>query len=113
MPRRLPTTCTRPSCHNLAPCPDHARDTDRDRDRNGPRYTTPMRREAATIRANAIGKTCWRCGKPILPGQRVQAGHTVDRVRRPGSLPDAPEHAACNESAGGKLAHRKPPRRPV
>lgn len=106
MPRRLPPTCRNPGCNQLTPCPTHGRDSDRDRERNGQRYTPAMRRAAATIRAGAIGQTCPRCGLPIQPGQRVQAGHSVDRVAAPGSLPDRPEHAACNEAAGGKTAHR-------
>ena len=107
MPRRLPTTCRRPGCAQLTPCPDHSRDSSKDRERNGPRYTPTMRRAAAKIRADAIGKTCPRCGLPIQPGQAVDAGHAIDRARAPGTLPDRPEHASCNRSAGGHSAHRQ------
>lgn len=107
MPKRLPTTCPRPGCNQLSPCPQHGRDSSKDRERNGTRYTPAMRRAAARIRADATGKTCPRCGHTILPGQAVDAGHSIDRVSAPGTMPDRPEHASCNRAAGGRASHRR------
>lgn len=47
---------------------------------------------------------CRRCGRPVLASQRWQVGHIVDRYLG-GSDAVAnqwPEHARCNEGAGGR-----------
>ena len=44
---------------------------------------------------------CWRCLKPINPGQAFDLGHD-DNDR---SIIRGPEHQSCNRSAAGKSAH--------
>ncbi|HEY2957373.1 MAG TPA: hypothetical protein VGM21_04055 [Actinomycetota bacterium] len=54
----------------------------------------------------AVGSRCWRCGRPILPGQPVDLGHDDDN---PG-LYRGLEHARCNRQAGaakGKARRRE------
>ncbi len=50
------------------------------------------------------GAVCWRCGRPILPGQSWHAGHVIGREHGgPDSIENlAPEHERCSTSAGGK-----------
>ena len=53
------------------------------------------------------GVPCARCPFPILPGQRWDIGHTIDRAIG-GTDADglSPEHARCNRAAGGRLGHQ-------
>lgn len=51
------------------------------------------------------GEACPYCGRPVWPGQRLDADHAVPRV-----LGDAPgplrwAHARCNRSAGARLGN--------
>lgn len=59
--------------------------------------------------ASRLPLPCRRCPYPVLPTQRWQVGHIVDRSL--GGTDDVsnqwPEHARCNESAGGKLGAAK------
>lgn len=50
-----------------------------------------------------IGTPCPRCGNPMLPGQKLDAGHTVDRALGGHNSPLRWEHARCNRRAGGRL----------
>lgn len=46
------------------------------------------------------------CGKPILPGQPWDLGHTTDVALGGTNSTKTPQHASpCNRSAGGRLAH--------
>lgn len=46
---------------------------------------------------------CWRCGEMIWPGDAFDLGHVHDRALGGGDDDLAPEHRACNRSAGGRL----------
>lgn len=39
---------------------------------------------------------CRRCGRPMLPGQPLDAGHPDRDLARDGGVADALEHASCN-----------------
>src|SRR5260370_1228095 len=49
-----------------------------------------------------IGMPCWRCGLPMLPGQKLDLGHVVDVADGGMGGPVALEHSSCNRRAGGK-----------
>lgn len=62
----------------------------------------------------AYGRPCARCGRLMLPGQRLHLGHTVDLAEDPQSIADRMEHAdyrdcpaGGNTSAGGRLSGRR------
>ena len=66
-----------------------------------------------SARIEAGDVACGRCALPILPGQRWDLGHVVDRALG-GTTADGvtPEHARCNRSAGGRLGHAMAGRTP-
>lgn len=61
--------------------------------------------KARALWAARLPLPCRRCGRPVHPGQRWQVGHVIDRARGGSDHLENqwPEHAYCNESAGGKL----------
>lgn len=61
----------------------------------------------ALMLPDAVGKPCRRCGKPMLPGQALDAGHPEGRAlaQDPSSRADAMEHASCNRAAGATLGN--------
>lgn len=67
-------------------------------------YDSRHDREAKTAKAKAIRERtpCPRCGLPILPGQRLDYGHTIARSIDPTSRANRVEHAHCNRSAGAR-----------
>jgi hypothetical protein len=76
-----------------------------------------MRRHyAPTVRAGKA--TCWRCGKPIRPGQQWDVGHddhdrTITRGPEHARRADCPEHG--NRATSGRTPPRgtpSPPPRP-
>ena len=75
--------------------------------------TRPYGREHQQRRAQmlpeAIGMPCRRCGKPMLPGQALDAGHPDGRAlaQDPSSVADAIEHASCNRAAGAVLGNQR------
>ena len=48
---------------------------------------------------------CRRCGRPVLASQRWHVGHIRDRYAggSDATTNQWPEHATCNERAGGKV----------
>lgn len=67
------------------------------------------RRRRIAIEA-AYGCPCPRCGEPMLRGQRLDFGHTLDRALHPLAKADRMEHADSsdcpeggNRSAGARL----------
>lgn len=63
------------------------------------------RRQRAAL-APWEGQPCPRCGQPMLEGQRIDAGHSVDRVLGGAGSALRWEHARCNRSAGASLGNR-------
>jgi len=54
-------------------------------------------------RAVAAGQaTCWRCGRPIRPGEPWHLGHSDDGSRWMGA-----QHAYCNTSAAARMTNAK------
>ena len=50
----------------------------------------------------AYGQPCPRCGRPLLPWQALDLGHTDDRAGYNGI-----EHAKCNRAAGARLGNAR------
>lgn len=46
---------------------------------------------------------CWRCGRPIVPGQLWDMGHVTDLARGGDPNEMLPEHRGHNRSEGGRL----------
>ena len=58
------------------------------------------------------GDPCPRCGLPMWPDQRLDAGHVVDSVFGGDDGPRRWEHAKCNQAAGASLGGRLRSRKP-
>ena len=54
-----------------------------------------------------LGKPCPRCGLPMLRGQEVDAGHSVDLAFDPEAVADRLEHASCGRRAGQALSTQR------
>lgn len=68
-----------------------------------------VRRARARISARGWPQPCCRCGRMVQPHERWQVDHyPISREQGKAlgipldTLPTAPAHARCNESAGGK-----------
>ena len=48
------------------------------------------------LRAYVPGTPCPVCDQPMLPGQALDAGHSVDLRDNPNAKADRLEHASCN-----------------
>lgn len=66
------------------------------------KYGLPHRAERERLRplVEAGRAVCWRCEKPILPGEPWHLGHSDDGLRWEG-----PEHARCTTSDGGRKGY--------
>lgn len=100
--------CSTPGCPTLIPtsgrCPVHARAHDQARgSRQSRGYDAKhdrLRREWAPLVADGTIQ-CARCDRYINTGEPWALDHNDDRTSYLG-----PSHTRCNNSAGGKAAHR-------
>jgi len=53
---------------------------------------------------HALNTPCPRCGEPMLKGQDLDLGHSVDLADDPNAVGDRIEHASCNRKAGAEAA---------
>ncbi len=84
------------------------------RPRKGSHYTAEERPQRKVLQANRPnGQPCPRCGYPMLPGQRLDTGHVIDKVMGGANLGLRWEHARCGRSAGATVGNglRQAPRR--
>lgn len=51
---------------------------------------------------------CWRTGKPILPTDKWDLGHTIDRADGGTDNHAHPEHASPNRAAGARRSNSRP-----
>lgn len=113
MAPRAPKHCGRPGCDETVQgrtyCVDH--EAERQRELTARRgnfrqrgYDSTHDREARAAKKRAIAnrELCPRCGQPMLPGQRLDYGHTVARSINPTSRANRVEHAHCNRQAGNR-----------
>lgn len=104
---RAQHVCAQPDCPELTTarhCAAHARTAEQARgtrrQRGYDRVHDRLRRQwKPKVVAGLVN--CARCGGPIHPGQEWALDHTDDRAGYLG-----PSHKTCNNSAGGKAAHR-------
>jgi hypothetical protein len=64
------------------------------------------RRAIAAVKVVKGEAVCWRCGKPIVPGEPWELGHDDEGTEHRG-----PEHRYCNRSAAGKRTRERLRRR--
>jgi len=86
------------SDHRCATCASAWHAT-RDRGRGTARARGYDARHDATRRRllpQAYGQPCPRCGEPMMPGQRLDLGHTVALRVDPTARGDRIEHSDCN-----------------
>jgi hypothetical protein len=62
-------------------------------------YGTSHQELRKALLPQAYGKPCYRCGKPMLPGQELHLDHTDDRTGYGGF-----SHRACNLRAAARKA---------
>lgn len=68
-----------------------------------PAYGSAHQRRRAELLPKAYGTPCPRCGLPMLKGQALQLGHSVDLALNPRAVGDRIEHAGCNQAAGRQV----------
>ncbi|MFW6776087.1 hypothetical protein ACOACO_17520 [Nocardioides sp. CPCC 205120] len=61
----------------------------------------------ARLLPDAYGTPCPRCGKPMLKGQDLDLGHTVDVADGATGPGDRIEHTSCNRSDGATAQQRR------
>lgn len=103
--------CPRPSCPRIITdgsryCPAHAREYEAKRGSTSARgYGSAHQRLRAAWQARIDrGEVvhCARCGQRIDAGMDWALDHNADRTGYLG-----PSHTACNNSAGGRAAHKQ------
>lgn len=57
--------------------------------------------------ADAYNTPCPRCGKPMLKGQDLDLGHSVDVADGNTGPGDRIEHASCNRSDGAAAQQKR------
>lgn len=98
--------CGRLTDHPGRRCPDcttawhQARDATRGTARQRGYDAGHDRTRAALLATLVPGTACPRCGRPMLPSQDLDAGHSTARSRDRRSRADRLEHSHCNRSAG-------------
>lgn len=102
--------CPKPGCPQPAEgryCPAHNKDYEKargSRQKRGYGSNHYRQRAVAARQVEAGLVNCARCGQRIHPGTEWALDHDdTDRTKYLG-----PSHKHCNDSAGGKAAHRKP-----
>lgn len=100
MPKAM-RVCSTPNCPELTtggPCATHRRQADQARGSRQQRGydRAHERRRDALLRNYKPGQPCPVCNQPMLPGQELDAGHSVDLRDNPKAVADRLEHAACN-----------------
>lgn len=77
------------------------------RPKKGGHYTAAEKRQRKLMLQHPPnGEPCPRCGHPMLPGQRLDTGHVVDKVLHGADLGLRWEHTTCGRSAGATLGNR-------
>jgi hypothetical protein len=69
------------------------------------RYGYLHRLIRAALLPQAFGRPCLHCGRPMLPGQRLDLDHTADRSGYRGMT-----HASCNRREGARRGAATPKR---
>ena len=64
-----------------------------------------QRREA--LLPHAYNTPCPRCGEPMLKGQPLDLGHSVDLADDTQAVGDRIEHEHCNRKAGAEAMQRR------
>lgn len=72
-----------------------------------PRGLAEHKATKARLLPDAYGKPCPRCGDPMLKGQDLDLGHTVDLADDPNAKGDRIEHEHCNRKAGAEAQQRR------
>lgn len=101
--------CAQPGCPTITPhprCPAHTREASTAPARKAGYAQHRRERDKAKAEAIRTRALCPRCGQPILPGQALDYGHTVDLAADSTSKADRVEHRYCNRSAGGRTGQQ-------
>ena len=104
---RAKKICAKPGCPSIAAgsyCDTHQAEAERARGSResrgyGPEHRALRKTWAPRVATGSV--LCARCQQPILPGKPWALDHSDDRADYLG-----PSHKFCNDSAGGKAAHR-------
>lgn len=75
-------------------------------------YGAAHQRRKRQLLPKALNTPCPRCGQPMLRGQDLDLGHSIDLVTDPNAIGDQIEHAQCNRAAGGKIGNERQRLRP-
>lgn len=102
-----PTLVRQGKCSTCSRAADAARGTTTERG-----YGWKHQKRRAELLANLKpGTPCPRCGRPMHPGDALDAGHSTPLTLDAGAVADRLECASCNRSDGGRLRHQLDPTR--
>ena len=109
--------CSQPGCPEVQEahrCPAHARQVEQARGSRQQRgYGAQHDKDRERLLSTHIaGAPCPRCELPMLPGQALDAGHSVDLRDNRQARADRLEHASCNRAwrrgqRGSGVTHRE------